>query len=52
MTNETYKPRVPDLMEAIFDVCYLSFDLIAGILFFVFSKGYILFGPMSRFSTS
>lgn len=43
MTNETYKPRVPDLMEAIFDVCYLSFDLIAGILFFVFSKGNILF---------
>ena len=43
MTNETYKPRVPDLMEAIFDVCYLSFDLIADILFFVFSKGNILF---------
>lgn len=30
-------------MEAIFDVCYLTFDLIAGILFFVFSKGDVLF---------
>lgn len=30
-------------MEAIFDVCYLTFDLIAGILFFAFSKGDVLF---------
>ena len=30
---------MPDLMEAIFDACYLIFDLIAGILFFVYSKG-------------
>lgn len=43
MTKDTYKPRIPDLMEAIFDVCYLTFDLIAGILFFVFSKGNVLF---------
>ena len=41
MTKDTYKPRVPDLMEAIFDVCYLTFDLIAGILFFIFSEGNI-----------
>lgn len=34
---------MPDLMEAIFDICYLTFDLIAGILFFAFSKGNILF---------
>lgn len=38
-----YKPRIPDIMEAIFDVGYLTFDLIAGVLFFVFSKGNILF---------
>ena len=25
-----------DLMEAIFDACYLIFDLIAGILFFLY----------------
>lgn len=43
MTKVTYKPRIPDLMEAIFDVCYLTFDLIAGILFFAFSKGNMLF---------
>lgn len=30
-------------MEAVFDVCYLTFDLIAGILFFAFSKGNVLF---------
>lgn len=38
MTKVTYKPRIPDLMEAIFDVCYLTFDLIAGILFLLFQK--------------
>ncbi len=43
MTKNTYKPRVPDLMEAVFDVCYLTFDLVAGILFFALSKGSILF---------
>ena len=43
MTKNAYKPRVPDRMEAVFDVCYLAFDLLAGILFFVFSKGNILF---------
>ena len=43
MTKDIYKPRVLDLMEAIFDVCYLTFDLIAGILFLVFSKGNVLF---------
>lgn len=34
---------MPDLMEAIFDICYLTFDLIVGILFFALSKGNILF---------
>lgn len=43
MTDSAYRPRTPDLMEAIFDICYLTFDLIAGILFFAFSKGNVLF---------
>ena len=50
MKNAAYKPRTPDIMEAIFDICYLTFDLIAGILFFVFSKGnplFILYGILT-----
>lgn len=43
MTNQGYTPRVPDLMEAVFDTCYLLFDLIAGVLFFAFSHGSPLF---------
>ena len=43
MKEKSYKPQMPDVMEAIFDACYLTFDLIAGILFFVFSKGKTLF---------
>lgn len=43
MKEKSYKPQMPDVMEAIFDACYLTFDLIAGILFFVFSKGNALF---------
>ena len=40
---EKFVPKKSDLMEAVFDICYLSFDLIAGILFFVLSKGNTLF---------
>lgn len=43
MSNKTYKPQMPDIMEAIFDICYLLFDLVAAILFFAFSKGSTLF---------
>lgn len=43
MKNNRYKPRVPDIMEAVFDMGYLLFDLIAAVLFFVFSKGNSLF---------
>lgn len=43
MNNNGYKPRVPDIMEAVFDIGYLLFDLIAAVLFFVFSKGNSLF---------
>ena len=42
MAEDVYKPHVPDLMEAVFDIGYLTFDLIAGILFFAFSRGRIL----------
>ena len=30
MKQNNYKPQIPDVMEAIFDVAYLIFDLIAG----------------------
>ena len=43
MREKNDKPQMPDVMEAIFDAAYLIFDLIAGILFFVFSKGNMLF---------
>lgn len=50
MANKKYKPQIPDIMEAIFDAGYLIFDLIAGILFFAFSKGnplFILYGVLT-----
>ena len=50
MKENTYKPQIPDIMEAIFDAAYLIFDLIAGILFFVYSKGnplFILYGVLT-----
>ena len=31
MKNNGYKPRVPDIMEAVFDIGYLLFDLIAAV---------------------
>lgn len=37
MSEKIYKPQISDIMEAIFDCGYLLFDLIAVILFFVFS---------------
>ena len=30
MKQNNYKPQIPDVMEAIFDVAYLIFDLIAA----------------------
>ena len=41
--HQTDQPQIPDLMEAVFDLFYLTFDLIAGILLFVFAKGSSLF---------
>ena len=43
MRENNYKPQIPDVMEAIFDVVYLTFDLLAAMLFFIFSKGNMLF---------
>ena len=39
MKKSNYKPQIPDLMEAVFDAVYLTFDLAAAALFFLFSKG-------------
>ena len=35
MKENSYKPQMPDVMEAIFDAAYLLFDLVAAILFFL-----------------
>ena len=37
MKENTYKPQIPDIMEAIFDAAYLTFDLVAAILFFIYA---------------
>ena len=50
MKENNYKPRIPDVMEAIFDAAYLIFDLIAAMLFFIFSQGkslFILYGILT-----
>lgn len=50
MKQENNKSRIPDIMEAIFDAAYLIFDLIAGILFFIFANGnklFILYGILT-----
>jgi len=41
--NEKYNPKPADIGEAVFDIIYLSFDLVAGIIFFALSNGNILF---------
>lgn len=43
MKENNYKPQIPDIMEAVFDAAYLIFDLIAAMLFFIFSQGKTLF---------
>lgn len=37
------KPKPADIGEAAFDICYLTFDFVAGIIFLALSKGKILF---------
>ena len=47
MREEKYQPKMPDIMEAIFDAGYLIFDLVAAILFFTYAKGnYIIYSLM------
>ena len=41
--TDRFRPRVPDIIEAVFDICYLLFDLIAGIIFLALSQGRVLF---------
>lgn len=43
MNQETYKPQMPDVMEAIFDTAYLLFGLIAGFVFLAQAQGRTLF---------
>lgn len=38
MKKSNYKPKIPDLMEAVFDAVYLTFDLAAAVLFFFILK--------------
>lgn len=50
MDNNNYKPRVPDIFEALFDICYLLFDVIAGIIFFAKADGrslFVLYGVLT-----
>ena len=50
MSSEKYTPRIPDIAEAVFDVGYLLFDLIAGIIFIAHSNGnklYVLYGILT-----
>lgn len=41
--NEKYVPTMPDIMEAIFDTCYLLFDLVAGVIILTNANGNMLF---------
>ena len=43
MDHKTYQPKMPDIMEAVFDAVYLLFDLVAGIVFFAMAQGRPLF---------
>lgn len=50
MKIDPYNPKIFDLFEVIFDIGYLIFDLIAGIIFFIFSKAnplFILYGILT-----
>lgn len=38
MKKSNYKPQIPNLMEAVFDAVYLTFDLVAAALFFYSQK--------------
>ena len=44
MDHKAYQPKMPDIMEAVFDAVYLLFDFVAGIVFFAMAQGRPLFG--------
>lgn len=49
MENQ-YKPRIPDIAEAVFDVFYLGFDLVAACIFLAKADGrnlFVLYGIMT-----
>ena len=50
MDPKTYQPKMPDIMEAVFDAVYLLFDLVAGIVFFAMAQGcplFVLYGILT-----
>ena len=50
MKKSNYKPKIPDLMEAVFDAVYLTFVSGSSSLIFLFSKGnilYVLYGILT-----
>ena len=50
MDHKAYQPKMPDIMEAIFDAIYLLFDLVAGIVFFAMAQGrplFVLYGILT-----
>lgn len=50
--TENYVPKMPNIMEAIFDTCYLLFDLVAGFIFLAKANGnmlFILYGILTYF---
>lgn len=38
MKENNYKPQIPDVMEAIFDAAYLTFDLVVQCFFSYFQR--------------
>ena len=50
MDHKTYQPKMPDIMEAVFDAVYLLSDLVAGIVFFAMAQGrplFVLYGILT-----
>ena len=50
MDRKTYRPKMPDIMEAVFDAVYLLFDFVAGIVFFAMAQGrplFVLYGILT-----
>ena len=53
MDHKAYQPKMPDIMEAVFDAVYLLFDFVAGIVFFAMAQGrplFVLYGILTPVS--